>query len=475
MTRERSSRHSGVEIGIGIAVVGIVLLFGFSSLPAAAIAGGASGSRATVLATPLSGPARYPVVFTESGLPSNTNWSVTLNGTSENSTTSTIQFAEPDGQYAFFVTPISGYTVAPEGNFSVAGAPVSMGVTFVSNAVTSQTCTSFSWSGANDSGLSVPIDTLSGNCVGSFAADYRTYNATTGSTFDNTSFTIGPVAEVSPSGAVVALAVLGFEGSGIVLVQSSSHEVNVTDLIVGNVTNAIGVNSSTGAANGQTPEWTPADLPGMGGSTTWGQGDQVLGSTTIRIVFHFANGTGDDSDRVKFDVSISGWPWVSASDALGLAVETEAYALPVGSHFAYSASNDTISQLSDSTDRTISSLSFGPSANTTGIPVMVLRVTNQVSLYPSGPTPTTAGALLTFSGAGGYSGMSYDPWVEFGPQGTVGVVPPPPVLVPPVAGGLPLLVVLMGIGGAVAVGLVLGGLAHRLRRRPIEDGLAPVK
>ncbi|MGC2789687.1 MAG: hypothetical protein WA547_06490 [Thermoplasmata archaeon] len=473
MTRERSSRHKGAQVGIILAVLGMVVLVGLSSVPSTS-ARADSGPSAAPLGASLSGATEYAVVFTETGLPSGTEWSITLNGTSQNSTSSTIQFSEPNGQYAFFVTPVSGYTVAPEGNLTVAGAPVSMSVTFVSTALSSGTCTSFSWSGSNDTGLPVPIDTLSGNCIGSFAADYRTYNATTGSTFDNTSFTIGPVAEVTPSGAVVALAVLGFEGSGSVLVQSSSHEVNVTDLIVGNVTNAIGVNSSTGAPNGETPLWNPVDLPGLGGSTTWGQGVQVLGSTSVRIVFHFANGTGGNSDRVKFDVSISGWPWVSASDSLGIAVETTAYALPVGSHLVYSAANDTISQLSDSTGRTISSLAFGPSANTTGSPGTVLRVTDQVGLYPTGSDPTTAGALLTFTGAGGYSGVSYDPWVEFGPQGTGGAVSPPPVLAPAVAGGLPLLLVLTGVGGAVAVGLLLGVLAHRLRRRPIEDGLSPV-
>ncbi|MEM4056922.1 MAG: hypothetical protein QW578_07790, partial [Thermoplasmatales archaeon] len=53
----------------------------------------------------------YTVTFTESGLPSGTTWSVTLNGITESSTTNTISFLEPNGSYIYSIGSISGYRV----------------------------------------------------------------------------------------------------------------------------------------------------------------------------------------------------------------------------------------------------------------------------------------------------------------------------------------------------------------------------
>ena len=90
-------------------------------------------------------------VYPESGLPSGTTWSVTLNGTTKNSTSSTISFTESglaanttwyvnlsdgiksgpitgtsftlnltNGTYTYTVSNVTGYTnLAPSGNISV--------------------------------------------------------------------------------------------------------------------------------------------------------------------------------------------------------------------------------------------------------------------------------------------------------------------------------------------------------------------
>jgi Divergent InlB B-repeat domain len=52
----------------------------------------------------------YTVTFEETGLPSGTSWSVALNGTSESSTSSSIQFVVTNGTLPFTVTPVTGYT-----------------------------------------------------------------------------------------------------------------------------------------------------------------------------------------------------------------------------------------------------------------------------------------------------------------------------------------------------------------------------
>jgi hypothetical protein len=73
------------------------------------------------------------VTFTERGLPSGTNWSVTLNGTERSSTSQTITFAEPNGTYAYLVRGPNG-TIATEwnGTIDVRGTPISTALTFVS-------------------------------------------------------------------------------------------------------------------------------------------------------------------------------------------------------------------------------------------------------------------------------------------------------------------------------------------------------
>jgi thermopsin len=55
----------------------------------------------------------YQVKFRESGLPSGTAWSVTLNGITESSTSAAISFWDPNGAYAFTVGSVAGHTPSP--------------------------------------------------------------------------------------------------------------------------------------------------------------------------------------------------------------------------------------------------------------------------------------------------------------------------------------------------------------------------
>jgi outer membrane protein assembly factor BamB len=73
----------------------------------------------------------YAVTFTEAGLPSSTSWSVTLNGSLESSTSTTIVFMEPNGVYPFTVTPVSGYLASPgSGDVTVSGMASGQAVSF---------------------------------------------------------------------------------------------------------------------------------------------------------------------------------------------------------------------------------------------------------------------------------------------------------------------------------------------------------
>lgn len=71
------------------------------------------------------------VTFVETGLPSGTGWSVTLNGMRQNSSTDGIGFEEPKGEYTFLVGTVAGYAATPTaGNLMVNDTPVDIGVQF---------------------------------------------------------------------------------------------------------------------------------------------------------------------------------------------------------------------------------------------------------------------------------------------------------------------------------------------------------
>ncbi len=76
-------------------------------------------------------PTTYDVTIEESGLPSGTTWSVTLDGTSKSSSGSTITFQEQPGTYTYSITSPSGYTPSSGSGFiTVTDAPITQAITF---------------------------------------------------------------------------------------------------------------------------------------------------------------------------------------------------------------------------------------------------------------------------------------------------------------------------------------------------------
>ncbi|MGC2034942.1 MAG: hypothetical protein WA761_05800, partial [Thermoplasmata archaeon] len=76
-------------------------------------------------------PTFYPVSFTEAGLPSGSQWSVTLNGTIHTSTVTVITFTERNGTYAFTAGAVAGYGVTPPaGNITVSGSNESQSLVY---------------------------------------------------------------------------------------------------------------------------------------------------------------------------------------------------------------------------------------------------------------------------------------------------------------------------------------------------------
>lgn len=71
----------------------------------------------------------YEVVFAETGLPSATPWTVTLNASTQTSSGPSIAFLEADGQYYFSVATTAGYSPTPKnGTVVVNGANQTVGI-----------------------------------------------------------------------------------------------------------------------------------------------------------------------------------------------------------------------------------------------------------------------------------------------------------------------------------------------------------
>ena len=100
--------------------------------------GTGSTTTSQVFEARVSYPLDYNLTFHESGLPSSTRWSVTLNRTTASSTTDSLAFQELNGTYAYEVGSLPGYLSTPSfGNVTVEGAPLTVSVAFTSTGSSS--------------------------------------------------------------------------------------------------------------------------------------------------------------------------------------------------------------------------------------------------------------------------------------------------------------------------------------------------
>ena len=84
----------------------------------------------------------YSVTLTESGLPSGTSWSVSLNGTTRSSSNDTITFSVPNGTYSYTIGSVSRYTASPSsGSILVNGANVNQAIAFTTTKTNTYTIT----------------------------------------------------------------------------------------------------------------------------------------------------------------------------------------------------------------------------------------------------------------------------------------------------------------------------------------------
>jgi hypothetical protein len=104
------------------------------------------------------GPEVYSVTFTEAGLPSGTNWTVTLNATPNASTTNMITFTEPNGTYPFSVGSVAGYvTKESSGDVVVNGSRANETIPFSSSPSSSGSSSSSPSAWAKDADVAYGV------------------------------------------------------------------------------------------------------------------------------------------------------------------------------------------------------------------------------------------------------------------------------------------------------------------------------
>ena len=111
---------------------------GYTASPSSgsATVSGADVSQAITF-TPIP-PTTYAVTFTETGLPSGTEWSVTVSGSTVSALApAAASLSEANGTYSYTVGSVAGYTASPSsGSVTVNGAAVTETITFTPSAAT---------------------------------------------------------------------------------------------------------------------------------------------------------------------------------------------------------------------------------------------------------------------------------------------------------------------------------------------------
>ncbi len=307
---------------------------------------GASTAPTITMAAPISEVADfasvYSVTFTESGLVAGSSWSVTLGGTPQSSTGSTIVFSEPNGSYSFTVAGPAGFVASPSsGTLAVAGAPVAQaiawaqktfGVTFVETGLPAGTLWSVTLNGvANSSTTSV---------VGFFEAN-GTYSYVVASI--NGYSTSSPSGTVTVSGQAQQVSVAWTPAAYTLTFAETGLAAGTTWSVTVNGTTHSGATSTLGFSLGDgTYAFTVAPIAGYlrapaGGSVLVNGTNQTLPVVWSRLYTVSVTETGLPSGTT-WSATIAGTLESSATPVLSASLPNGSYSVNLTNLPGYRAS-----------------------------------------------------------------------------------------------------------------------------------------
>ena len=238
----------------------------------------------------------YILTFLESGLPTGTAWSVTLNGSTQGSAGAPLEFAEANGSYSYQVGNVPGYNATPNsGTLQVAGAAVKLLVVF-SLRPAPLNPVRFDQAGLpNGTNWSVTLGGLTAHSTGAsiqFLEPNGTYAYSVGpvlgflpspSSGYVTVDGAGPTHPVTFSPSVVTGFVLSFYAVG--LMAGTDWWVNVS----GTLHPSSGSEVTLDEPNG-TYGYVADPVPGY--TVTPASGSVLVSGSNVTVAIYYGNGTG---------------------------------------------------------------------------------------------------------------------------------------------------------------------------------------
>jgi len=250
--------------------------------------------------------------------------------------------------------------------------------------------------------------------------------------------TLTGLAEVNVSDGILSFA--SFTAPGVVWNLSARSTSNATDVVL---VAAVPVLASGG-------EWESGDDSGGGNRT--------IGMANVSITFGLNASNSVNPWSVSYSLNVRDWPWLHAADSVG--VEVRATATSPSAYWAADGTNR-LTELTRASHRPLASFVWGATAK-----ALYSGGSSEDSSVGSYSNLTAGGSSflvrLEFgSVTGGYTSLSYDPWLAIiptsGPLGKLAAWILTPTSLAIIA------------GGGIAV-LALAVLA-RARRSPPESGL----
>jgi hypothetical protein len=183
----------------------------------------------------------------------------------------------------------------------------------------------------------------------------------------------------------------------------------------------------------------------------------VLGQASVAVSFYVNSSAGSSPWTLTYSINVTGWPWNGTSDSLGIQVNSSA--LQPGAVWA-SGKGNSIAEVTQQSNATIATYLWSGGARVHYSDGSEAQTAVGSYRNFSRTTSTSFVRLAFESVSGGYSSLSYDPWITLNPtvfhQLAAWVLTPASLEVTAVATG---------------VAVLLAAVAAVRRRPPTEDSL----
>ena len=355
-----------------------------------------------------SSAATYAVTFTETGLPSGTEWSVTVSGSTASALApAAVSLSEPNGSYSYTVGSVAGYTASPSsGSVTVNGADVSQAITFTPIPPTTYTVTFMETGLSSGTEWSVTVSGSTASALAPAAVSLSEVNGTY-------SYTVGSVAgytaspssgSVTVNGAAVTQAIafspstaptyaVTFTETGLssgtewsVMLGGLPESVSAPGSIVFNEPNGT-YSYTVGSVAGYTASPPSGSLTVDGAAVTQAATFSPVSAGGYYDVTFVAQGLPAGAGGWSMDVLSTSF---SIYGLLAESGSTAIFELPNGTYYVFAHA--------ENTNYTTSPPSH--EFNVTGAPV------SEVFVFT--PIPPSSGYPVTFSESGLPSGTSWD-------------------------------------------------------------------